>query len=65
MLNRDWHMVPCDKKRALPCPFHKRKFRLMEYSYAFLCFLHMNVQLTDEEYTELHATNESEDIVSH
>ena len=42
-LNRDLHKVPCDKKRALPCLAHKRKFRLMEYSYAFLCFLHMNM----------------------
>lgn len=63
-LNRDWHKVPCDKKRALACPAHKRKFRLMEYYVAFLCFLHMNVQFTDEECAEPHATNESEDTIS-
>ena len=36
----------------------------MEYFVAFLCFLHMNVQFTNEECVELHATNESEDTVS-
>ena len=37
----------------------------MEYSYAFLCFLHMNVQLIDEECIEPHAVNESEGTVAH
>ena len=36
----------------------------MEYFAAFLCFLHMNVQFTDEECAEPHATNDSEDTVS-
>ena len=56
--------MPCDKKRALACPAHKRKCCLMEYFAAFLCFLHINVQFTGEECAEPHATNESEDIVS-
>ena len=63
-LNRDWHEVPCDKKRALACPAHKRKCCLMEYFAAFLCFLHMNVQFIDEDCAKPHATNESEDTVS-
>ena len=63
-LNRDWHKVPSDKKRAGACPAHQRKCRLMEYYAAFLCFLHMNVQSTDEESTEPQATNECEDTVS-
>ena len=56
--------MPCDKKRALACPTHKRKCRLMEYFTGFLCFLHMNVQFTDEESTEPPATNKCEDTVS-
>ena len=56
--------MPCDKKRALACPAHKRKCCLMEYFATFLCFLHMNVQLTNEECAEPQAINESEDTTS-
>ena len=45
-------------------PVRQNKCCLMEFTYTFLCLLHMDMQLIDEECIEPHATNESEDIVA-